>query len=143
MFWDKLCIHTMWWITNDKDFLYHFYWKFSLIWIIKIVIYCHNLSKISETISRVLCFHWWLSGNESAWNAGDVGSIPGSEDPLEKEMTTHSSILVWEIPLQRNMVGYSPWDYKKVGHDIVTKQQKQKMIQKSENCLGDKKHINL
>ena len=37
--------------------------------------------KISETISRVLCFHWWLSGNESAWNAGDVGSIPGSEDP--------------------------------------------------------------
>ena len=29
-------------------------------------------------------------------NAGDirdVGSIPGSEDPLEKEMATHSSIL--------------------------------------------------
>ena len=22
----------------------------------------------------------------------------GQEDPLEKEMTTHSSILVWEIP---------------------------------------------
>ena len=31
-------------------------------------------------------------------NAGDVGSIPGSEDPLEKEMKTHSSILAWEIP---------------------------------------------
>ena len=26
-------------------------------------------------------------------NTGDVGSIPGSEDPLEKEMTTHSSIV--------------------------------------------------
>ena len=26
-------------------------------------------------------------------NAGDVGSIPGWEDPLEKEMATHSSIL--------------------------------------------------
>ena len=26
-------------------------------------------------------------------NTGDVGLIPGSEDPLEKEMTTHSSIL--------------------------------------------------
>ena len=34
-------------------------------------------------------------------NAGDVrdlGSIPGSEDPLEKEMATHSSILAWRIP---------------------------------------------
>ena len=31
-------------------------------------------------------------------NAGDVGSIPGREDPLEKEMATHSSILAWEIP---------------------------------------------
>ena len=27
-------------------------------------------------------------------NAGDVGSIPGQEDPLQKEMATHS----WEIP---------------------------------------------
>ena len=34
-------------------------------------------------------------------NAGDTGgvdSIPGQEDPLEKEMATHSSILAWEIP---------------------------------------------
>ena len=30
-------------------------------------------------------------------NAGDVGSIPGREDPLEKRMATHSSILAWEI----------------------------------------------
>ena len=30
-------------------------------------------------------------------NAGDVGSL-GWEDPLEKEMATHSSILAWEIP---------------------------------------------
>ena len=37
-------------------------------------------------------------GKESACNAGDPGSIPGSEDPLEKEMATHSSILTWEIP---------------------------------------------
>ena len=31
-------------------------------------------------------------------NSGDVGSIPGQEDPLEKEMATHSSILAWKIP---------------------------------------------
>ena len=32
-------------------------------------------------------------GKESACNAGDPGSISGSEDPLEKGMATHSSIL--------------------------------------------------
>ena len=33
-------------------------------------------------------------------NAGDVRDvslIPGSEDPLEEEMATHSNILAWEI----------------------------------------------
>ena len=30
---------------------------------------------------------------ESAYSAGDPGSIPGWEDPLEKEMATHSSNL--------------------------------------------------
>ena len=41
---------------------------------------------------------WWLSGKESACNAGDLCLIPGWKDPLEKEMATHSSILAWEIP---------------------------------------------
>ena len=27
----------------------------------------------------------------------DAGSVPGLEDPLEKEMATHSSILAWRI----------------------------------------------
>ena len=36
--------------------------------------------------------------NPLTCNAGDTSSIPGSEDPLEKEMATHSSILAWEIP---------------------------------------------
>ena len=41
---------------------------------------------------------------ESAYNAGDLGLIPGSgrsldrEDPLEKGMGTHSNILAWRIP---------------------------------------------
>ena len=42
-------------------------------------------------------------GKESACNAGDLGFIPGFDsrnlqDPLEKEMATHSSILAWRIP---------------------------------------------
>ena len=30
-------------------------------------------------------------------NAGDAGRFLGQEDPLEKEMVTHSSILAWKI----------------------------------------------
>ena len=31
-------------------------------------------------------------------DARDAGSIPGWEDPLEKEMATHSSIFAWRTP---------------------------------------------
>ena len=36
----------------------------------------------------------------------------GREDPLEKEMATHSSVLAWEIHGQRSLVGYSPQGHK-------------------------------
>ena len=38
------------------------------------------------------------AGKESACNAGDLGSIRGWEDLLEKEMEAHSIILTWKIP---------------------------------------------
>ena len=34
-------------------------------------------------------------GKESAYNGGDLGSIRGREEPLEKEISNHSSVLVW------------------------------------------------
>ena len=34
----------------------------------------------------------------------------GQEDPLEKEMATHSSTLAWKIPW--SLVDYSPWGRK-------------------------------
>ena len=42
---------------------------------------------------------WWLSGKEPACQRQEtrVRSL-GWEDPLEKEMATHSSTLTWEIP---------------------------------------------
>ena len=36
-------------------------------------------------------------GKESSCNTGDTGLNLGREDPLEKEMATHSSILAWRI----------------------------------------------
>ena len=39
-----------------------------------------------------------LDGKDSVCNAGDPVRSLGWEDPLEKEMTAHSSILAWKIP---------------------------------------------
>ena len=36
----------------------------------------------------------------------------GGEEPLEKEMATHSSILPGKFRGQRSLVGYSPWGLK-------------------------------
>ena len=39
-----------------------------------------------------------LDDKESACNAGDPGSIPGSEDLLKKGVAMFSCILAWRIP---------------------------------------------
>ena len=38
----------------------------------------------------------------------------GREDPLEKEMATHSSNLAWKIPRRRSLIGSSPWGRKEL-----------------------------
>jgi len=41
---------------------------------------------------------WWLSDKESTCQHRRWVQSLGQEDPLEKEMAIHSSILAWEIP---------------------------------------------
>ena len=41
----------------------------------------------------------------------------GWEDPLEKEMATHSSILVWRIPWTEDPGGLQSMGSQRVGHD--------------------------
>ena len=38
-------------------------------------------------------------------NSEDMSSVLGGEDPLEKEMAMHSSILAWKIPQTEEPVG--------------------------------------
>ena len=46
------------------------------------------------------------------------------EDPLEKRMATHSSILAWKIPWTAEPGGLQSMGHKRdMGHDLVTKQQ--------------------
>ena len=44
--------------------------------------------------------------------------VQSQEDPLEKEMATHSSILPGEFHGQRSLVSYRPWDSKRVEHNL-------------------------
>ena len=48
---------------------------------------------------------------ESACSAGDPGLMPGGEDPLEKEMATHSRIPWTEEPSRLQFMGSQ-----RVGH---------------------------
>ena len=41
----------------------------------------------------------------------------GQEDPPEKEMATHSSILAWEIPRTEEPGGLQSLGSQRVGHD--------------------------
>ena len=43
----------------------------------------------------------------------------GLEDPLEREITTHSSILAGKSYGQRTLVGYSPWGYKRLRYNLA------------------------
>ena len=56
-------------------------------------------------------------GKVSACNAGDPGSIPRSEDPLETEMAVHSSTLAWKIPWTEEPDRPQSMGSQRVGHD--------------------------
>ena len=77
--------------------------------------------------------HWWsvvATGNvhkvaallaqrfkASASNEGDWVRSLGREDPLEKEIVTHSSILAWRIPWTEEPGRLQSTGSQRVGHD--------------------------
>ena len=61
-----------------------------------------------------------LSGKKSIANAGDprdAGLTLAWEDPLEKEMATHSSVLAWKIPRTEEPSRLQSIELQRVGHD--------------------------
>ena len=72
--------------------------------------------------------HLFLSGGsdakkkkkKSSCNAGELGSTLGQEDPLEKGMATHSSILTWRIPWTEEPGGLQSTGLQRVRHNSAT-----------------------
>ena len=81
----------------------------------------HKESDMTERLTVKLPhfdFSCGSDGKASAYNVGDPGSIfLGQEDPLEKGMATHSSILAWKIPWMEEPGKLQSIGLKRVRHD--------------------------
>ena len=55
-------------------------------------------------------------GQESTCYVGDLGLIPEWEDPMEKDMVTHSSVLAWRIPWSEKPGGQQSIGLQRVEH---------------------------
>ena len=67
--------------------------------------------------------------NPPAMQEAQVQSL-GREDPLEKEMATHSSILAWRIPWTEEPGGLQSVGSQRVRHDLATQQQQHEVVRK-------------
>ena len=90
-----------------KNFRNH-YWFLSLISSNQSVIKCILVVPSAQTVKR-------LPTMQETW----VQSL-GQEDPLEKEMASHSSINAWKIPWTKEPGGLQSMGSQRVGHDWVT-----------------------
>ena len=61
-----------------------------------------NLNLVFLIAFKVLTMEWLSVNVTGSFHLGWVQQqIEGQEDPLEKEMAAHSSILAWRIPMGR------------------------------------------
>ena len=101
-------------------------WKFR--WIIQLSSFSGNMWPFGFFLLFVLInFYWTVVAFVGFPSGSAIKNLPvmqeievwslSQEDPLEKEMVTHSSILAWRLPwslVKRSLVGYSPRDCKKL-----------------------------
>ena len=67
--------------------------------------------------SAIVGFPCSSVSKESACSAGSQAQSLGWEDPLEKEMATHSSILAWKISRTEEPGGPQSMGSQRVGYD--------------------------
>ena len=69
--------------------------------------------EMSKGVGAGRVFPYSSDSKESACNSGDLGL----EDPLEKALATHSSILAWRIPWTEEPGGLQSMGPQKVRHE--------------------------
>ena len=92
--------HTFWYVFS-------FYLVQNILkFLLRLLDSCYS-EVYSPNIWGFLIFYSLVAQSVKSLPAMWVWSL-GQEDPLEKEMETHSSILAWRIPWTEEPVGYSP-----------------------------------
>ena len=74
-----------------------------------------NIHRFSEHYSRASLVAQIVA---SACNVGTWVRSLGQEDPLQKEMATHSSIHAWETPWTEEPCGLQSTGSQRVRHDL-------------------------
>ena len=92
------------------DVILDYWWALNIIR--TLVIERKHLSTVEEKASLVAQTVKNLPAMKETW----VQSL-GQEDPLEKGMSTHSSILAWRIPWTEEPGGLQLLGSQKVGHN--------------------------
>ena len=64
---------------------------------------------------------WGLSRGDATCQCGRLSSVPGREDPLEKGMATHSSVLAWRIPWTEESGGLKSTGSQRAAYNFPTK----------------------
>ena len=102
-------------------------------WVYPILIFFVFILGIAHSIIRLSLLNWiYTSQTLIAYDSAPLTSLVaqtvkhlptmweawvwslGWEDPLEKEMAAHSSILAWKSHGQWSLVGYSQWGHKEL-----------------------------
>ena len=105
--------HSTWKRRNKTVFIYRqLLREFSVLK--RLLDLINELARLQGASHEVLIIKN-LSAN--AEDIRDVGLTLGQEDPLEKEMATHSSILAWTIPRIEESGGVQSIGSQRVRHD--------------------------
>ena len=82
-----------------------------------------NKSHLQNSMCTVMGFPRGSVVKNLSADAGDTDLPLDQEDPLEKEMATHSSILAWEIPWTEERGRPQSMGLQRVRHNLASKQQ--------------------
>ena len=93
-------------------------------WAVFLLIY--QMGRITFILCRVFPVAQKVK-NPPAVQETQVWSL-GQEDPLQKEMATHSSTLAWRVPWMEEPGRLLFMGWQRVGQDLTTKQQQQRKI---------------
>ena len=114
------CLFLLW------PLLFPLFWLWALFVILSLIPLDGRLDGLFEVFliswfRHVLGFIGGSDGKESVCNAQTQLQSLGWEDPLEKGMVTHSSVLAWRILWTEEPGGLQSMELQSVGHDWATK----------------------